>query len=253
MADMETMESAPPPTSETIQIGPDKVTVGEEVIIEARHPFPDWQIREFRRNPILFQERKYYLRRKEAATQPYAIRYVLAPWDDSCSGGSGCEYAYDAEAVADRDHAVKNEHYEMVIRACLLLFYPLLGLLWSKTKDRLTRFCFVPRTITGVSVMFVFGLALLDGIFAKMLMVGSMRSGQLALGGIVRVFYGHDYINLFFCNLSVFWLDVVLFVLMVCDCVIRYGQHMGETQEPWGFLEWMKCFLPRKHRGSTEP
>jgi len=58
---METAQECP--KTETIKVGPDQVTMeGKQVIIDARHLMPDWQVREYARIPVYFQEKKYFLR-----------------------------------------------------------------------------------------------------------------------------------------------------------------------------------------------
>jgi hypothetical protein len=243
---METPAQSPP--SETINIGKDVVTIGaSQVTIDALHEMPDWQVREFARTPIYFRDNKYFLRQKSPAQKPFAARYVLEPWPADATWTSKSWLSYDEEAVAERDAAIKSGHMEDVVRAFLYLLFPFLGLLWSGTKDKLVRFGFVPRTITGVSIMLTFGVILLDGVFAKMLLLGSIKSGTVAVGAIIRSFYGHDYLVLGPLSIPVVWLDVALFVFLVLDLIIRYSQHLREVDSPWGFLEWLTCLVrPKK-------
>jgi hypothetical protein len=227
-------------------VGRDKVTISEkQVIIDAAAEMPDWQVREFNRAIIFFQEKKYFLRQKSPAQKPYRLRYVLEPWPVEAPTGGG-SFTYDADAVAERDAAIKQGHFEDVARAFLYLFYPFLGLLWSGTKDKLARFGIVPRTVTGISIMLTFGLIMLSGVFAKMLLMGSMKTGVVAVGGMIRAFYGRDLLELGPISIPVVWLDVVFFIFLVLDLLIRYSQHLREVDSPWGFLEWLKCLVPRK-------
>jgi hypothetical protein len=193
---------------------------------------------------IFFQEKKYFLRRKAPADKPYLIRYVLEPWPADAQSGGAC-FTCDADAVAERDAAIKSGRFEDVARAFLYLFYPFLGLLWSGTKDKLSRFGIVPRTVTGVSIMVTLGVILLDGVFAKMLLISSMKTGVVAVGGIIRTFYGQDVWQLGLIGVPILWLDVSLFVAMVLDVIIRYSQHLRDVDSPWGFLEWLKRLAPR--------
>jgi len=133
-----------------------------------------------------------------------------------------------------------------VVRSFLYLFYPFLGLLWSGRKDKLARFGIVSRTVTGISIMLTFGVIMLEGVFAKMLLMGSMKTGVVAIGGIIRAFYGRDLLELGPISIPVVWLDVILLILLVLDLLIRYSQHLREADSPWGFLEWFKCLAPRK-------
>lgn len=240
---METTESAI--EVKTLKVGRDQVTISEkQLIIDAAAEMPDWQVREFNRSIIYFQDKKYFLRQKSAAKAPYRFRYVLEPWPTEAPTSGGW-FTYDEEAVAQRDAAIKAGHFEDVARAFLYLLFPFLGFLWSGTKDKLARFGIVPRTVTGVSIMLTFGAILLTGVFAKMLLISSLKTGVVAVGGIIRAFHGKDFIELGSMNVPVLWLDVALLVCMILDVLFRYSQHLKETDSPWGFMEWIKCLVPR--------
>ena len=248
---METSEK--PVEVKTLKIGRDQVTISEkQIIIDAAAEMPDWQVREFNRSIIYFQDQKYFLRQKSPAQMPYRFRYVLEPWPMEAPTSGGC-FNYDEEAVAQRDAAIKAGHFEDVARAFLYLFFPFLGLLWSGTKDKLSRFGIVPRTVTGVSIMLTFGLVLLTGVFAKMLLMSSMKTGVVVVGGVIRAFYGKDFIELGPLSISVLWLDIALLVCMVLDVLFRYSQHLKETDAPWGFMEWVKCLVPRGRKAKSAP
>ncbi len=247
---METSDGGQKP--QTLKVGRDQVTITEnQVIIDAAAEMPDWQVRGFNRFPIYFQDEKYFLRQKAAAQTPYRVRYVLEPWPTEATTSGGGWFAYDEEAVAQRDAAIKDGRFEDVVRSVLYLFYPLLGLLWSGTKDKLARFGIVSRTVTGVSIMLTFGVILLDGVFAKMLLIGSMKTGEVAVGGIIRSFYGQNLLELGPVSIPVVWLDVALFVFLVLDLIIRYSQHLSDVDSPWGFLEWLTRLFPRKKIPAT--
>src|SRR5688572_26022600 len=101
---METTDAGPTP--QTLTVGRDQVTVSEkQVIIDAAAEMPDWQVREFNRSIIFFQEKKYFLRQKAPAQKPYRLRYVLEPWPVEAPTGGG-SFTYDADAVAERDAAI---------------------------------------------------------------------------------------------------------------------------------------------------
>jgi hypothetical protein len=239
---METVEKCQTP--EKIKVGPDQVTItGNQLMIDARHIMPDWQVREFAPIPIYFRNTKYFLRQKTAGAKPYAMRYLLEVWPAENREIPRSTLDYNEEVVSQREADLRGAHYENAIKAFLLLFFPLLGMLWSGTKEKLARFGIISRTVTGLSIMLTFGLVLLDGIFAKMLLMGSMRSGHLAVGGIIRSFAGKDYLSLGPVELRVLWLDCILFVLLVLDVLIRYTQHLRDDEFNMGFLEWLS---PRK-------
>jgi hypothetical protein len=234
--------------SETIKVGPDLVTVTDrEVIIDATHEMPDWQVRGFTRAPIYFRDKKYFLRQQEAGQRPYAVRYILDPWPEGYTQAVRSFFTYDEEAVAQREAGVKSGHIDDIGRAVLIIFYPLLGMLWSGTKEKLVRFGFVPRTITGVSIFVSFGLFLLQGVFAKLQIMTSLRTGKIVIGGMIRAFYGEDYLNLGLFDVRVLWLDVVVLVVVFLDVLIRYSQHLrGDEESPWGFAEWLTCLIPSR-------
>jgi hypothetical protein len=236
----------PPPASGTITVGPDRVTVTDrEVIIDATHEMPDWEVRDFTRAPIYFREKKYFLRRTEAGQRPYAVRYVLDPWPEAYSQTIRSFYTYDEEAVAQREATVKSGRVDDIGRAALIMFYPFLGMLWSGTKEKLIRFGFVPRSITGISIFVSFGLFLLQGVFAKVQIMTSLRTGKIVLGGMIRAFYGQDTLNLWLFDFPILWLDVALLVMLLLDVLIRYSQHLrGDEESPWGFGEWLICLVP---------
>lgn len=232
---------------DTFKIGPDRITLsGPNVIIDARHEMPDWQVREFSRIPIYFRDQKYFLRQKTPNKRPYAIRYLLEPWPKDNREIARSSLAYDEESVTRRESELRGGRIDEIIRVPLLLLYPFLGMLWSGTKQKLIRFGFVPRTITGLSIFFTLSLVVVQGTFAKLLIFTTLRSHQVVMGGMLRAFIGHEYVSLGPLQIRVLWLDVVLLLALLSDCVIRYSQHLREVESPWGFLEWLTCLLPRK-------
>jgi len=244
---METTNQSP--ATETIPVGPDLVTItGSQVTIDALHEMPDWQVRGFTRIPVYFGDRKYFLREKTEGQKPYAVRYFLEPWPDDYKQPKTF-ISYDEEAVAEREAAIKSGRVDDLGRAVLILLYPFLGMLWSRTKEKLVRFGFVSRSITGVSIFTTFGLMLLEGVFAKMLIMTSLRTGKIVIGGMVRAFAQSDYLNLGLFQIRLVWVDVALFVCLFLDCIIRYSQHLRDVESPWGFMEWITCLF----RGKKSP
>src|SRR5579872_4855079 len=234
--------------TEVIKIGRDRITItGGQVIIDAAREMPDWKVREFNPLAVYFRGGKYVLRVRTAAEHPYAKRYILEPWTADSGEVARNFVTYDEEAVAEREGAVRSGRVDALVRAVLILFYPLLGLLWSNTKEKLNRFGFISRSLTGASIMMTFLLLLMEGVFAQILISASLRSGRLTIGGMLRAAYGHDELHLGPLSVRVVWLDAGLFVLMLLDCVIRYGQHLkNDDDPPWGFLEWMTGIFRRK-------
>jgi hypothetical protein len=231
---------------ETVKIGPDVVTInGDRVTIDAKHAMTDWQVREFSPMPIYFRDKKYQLVRKVAGQKPFAMRYILEPWREGTPAGN-VTFSYDAETVAQREGAVRGGHVDDVGRAALVFLYPFLGLLWSGTKERLRRFGFDARGITSISIFVVFGLVLLDLVFAKTLIFRSLKAGDMVIGGMLRAFSGIDAITLGPIVIQMLWLDILLIVLLFTDMLVRYSHHLRDEEPYWGFCEWFKCLAPRK-------
>jgi hypothetical protein len=225
---------------EKIAVGPDQVEItATQVIINARHPMPDWQVREYSRIPIYFRDQKYFLRQKSAGQKPFAARYLLELWPADNKEIAPTTFDYNEEVVKEREAAIRGRHFETVVQAALLLVYPLVGLFWSKTKDNLARFGVAARTTTGISIMLTFGLVLLDGVFAKMLLMGSLKTGRVAVGGILRTFAGQDHWEVGSIALPIVWFDVALFIVLVLDVLLRYSQHLRDDGVNFGFMEWM--------------
>jgi hypothetical protein len=195
-----------------VQVGPDRVTlVGEEAIIEAKHPMPDWDVREINPVPIYLQDRKFLLARKSKASLPFSTRYHLLPWPDGHISSPTRFHTYDAETVAERDSLRRGAKLDDFVGLFLFPLYPFIGLLWSGTQSRLTRFGVVPRTATGASIFLVFCLLIVQ-VF---LCIGLVRSSvTLAVGG------------------------VVLLLAMLVDVMARYGLYLGNHEWFGGFLEW---------------
>lgn len=234
---METIEQGA--ATETLKVGADVVTItGDRVTIDAKHAMPDWQVREFSPMPIYFRDKKYMLRRKIAGEKPFAIRYFLEPWREGTPQGN-CTFSYDEETVTQREAALRSGHVDDVGRAALVFLYPFLGLLWSRSKEKLRRFGFDPRTLTAVSIFVVFGLVLLELVFAKMLIFKSLKSGDVVIGGMLRAFTGVDALDFGFVVIQMLWFDIALFLLLLGDVLIRYSHHLHGEEPFWGFLEWL--------------
>jgi len=241
---MEGPEEIEPPR--LIQIGPDQVTMlDQEVVIEAKHEMPDWQVREFKIIPIYFEDRKYFLAEKRQAQPPYAFRYRLKPWPESHVESAPFFHTYDAQAVAERDSTRRSGQQEELVRLALMPLYPFLGFLWSGAQRKLIRFGFAPRSITGASIFSSFGLLLLQGAFAAVMMNASARAGNLMLGGILRAFAGQDHFRIGPIAIPIALLDSLLLVALLVDVPVRYSNWLREEDREGGFLEWM---VPRSLR-----
>src|SRR6185436_18184476 len=213
-----------PSAKTSFQVGPDLVTTEDNfVCIDAIREFPDWQVRGFARIPIYFQEQRYFLREKQAGQAPFAVRYILELWTDH-STSAPFSFDYNEEAVAQRDMDHRDNRKNEAIGKALYMVYPFLGLLWAGTKDKLVRFGFVPRTITGVSISTVFFVMTTEAIFAGRLRVG-----------FIRLLIDRSTVPIFGLNIPVVFLDYVLVLALLLDCIMRYDAYLRESAIEWGF------------------
>lgn len=223
----------------TVQIGPDKVIVTDDLVtIDARHEMPEWKVRSFKVIPIYFESKKYYLAEKRQAERPYAVRYLLKPWADGIDGATIFQ-TYDTETVAQRDSSRRSEAQGEVARAFLLLFYPFLGLLWSRTQQRLNRVGFVPRSITSISIFTVFCLIFAQGVFLVMSLQASARSGVIVIGGMIRAFAGLDHLQIGPVRIPLNLFDLLVSLAMMADVAVRYTKYLQDDEWTGGFLEWL--------------
>ncbi len=229
-----------------IRIGPDQVTVTEpQVIIEAKREMPDWKVCTVNAPAIYFEEKKYLLVEQGEAKPPYAVRYVLQPWPAGKIPNAKLFHNYDAETVAERDADQRGEKLNEIMWVCLLPLYPVLGMLWSRTQQRLLRFGYLPRTITGLSIFMTFGLLLMQCTFIALLLQASARSGSMMIGGMIRTIVGQNYIGLGPVQLPVIIFDLLFVLLLLADLGIRYTHYLRDDQWTGGFAEWL---LPKTFR-----
>ena len=232
-----------------VRIGPDQVTVTDhEVVIEARHQMPDWKVQTLNAPAIYFEDRKYMLTEEGRANPPYSLRYVLRPWPDGKIANPRLFHTYDKGAVAERDSSRRGEVLNEVAWACLLPFYPFLGLLWSGAQQRLVRFGYLPRTITGISIFAIFSLMLAQGAFVALLLNASARSGNMMIGGMIRAVWGQNYLHIGSISIPVAAFDVLLGFAFLADVAIRYSHYLREDQWTGGFLEWLVPKFLRQKR-----
>ena len=223
-----------------IRIGPDQVTITEnEVVIEARHEMPDWEVRSSKAPAIYFEDRKYLLTEKRPAHPPFAIRYVLQPWPEGKVANDKIFHTYDEEAVAQRDSSRRGDKLDEMVWVLLLPFYPFLGFLWSGAQQRLVRFGYLPRSITGISIFTTFGLMLAQGVFAVVTINASIRSGKIMVGGILRALMSQDHFQIGPVGIPATYIDCLILLALVADLAIRYSNYLREDQWTGGFLEWL--------------
>ena len=224
-----------------LRIGPDQVTVTDtEVVIEARHEMPEWEVvRALRAPSIYFEDKKYLLIEKEPAQRPYAFRYVLKPWPAGKESNPNQFFDYNAEAVAERDADHRGELSDNTMQVLLLPLYPFLGLLWSGFQERLIRFGFIPRTLTGVSIFMNFCLFFAQAVMCSIMLNGSARSGKMMIGGIIVAMSGRNFVPLGSFNFPLGVVDGVLLLALVADAAMRYTHYLRESEWTGGFLEWL--------------
>jgi len=230
-----------------IRVGPDQVTVTDDaVVIEAKFELPEWEVRSYQAPAIFFEEKKYLLVEIGRAHPPYVFRYVLHPWPEGKVANPKLFHTYNAETVAERDACRRGEAFNEIMWICLLPFYPFLGLLWSGVQRQLHRFDYLPRTITGLSIFTVFGLALTQGALIALTLQASVRSGQMMAGGILRAVLNRSYLELGPISIPVIILDILLILAFLADVGIRYTYYLRDDQWSGGFLEWVMPKTDRK-------
>jgi hypothetical protein len=223
-----------------IQVGPDRVTIKEnEVIIDAKHRLEEWKVREINPWPVYFNDKKYNLIHARKGQKPYETTYLLVPWPADLSTTAKGFYTYDAEAVAERGATKRRGQFDDIGKAFLMPFYPFLGLFWSGIQTRLSRFGFVPRTITGVSIFVVFSMIFAQGVFAIVTINGSIRSGKIIIGGFLRAISSQDNLQIGPLGIPIAILDCVLVVVLLADVAMRYTYYLREHDWAGGLLEWV--------------
>jgi len=223
-----------------IQIGPDRITIAEnEVIIDARHRMDEWKVREINPWPVYFNDKKYNLVEARKGQKPYEASYVLMPWPADLTTTAKGFYSYDGEAVAERSAIKRSGQLDDVLKAFLIPFYPFLGLFWSGTQRRLSRFGFVPHAITGISIFIVFCMIFAQGVFAIVTINGSLRSGKMMIGGFLRAMSSHDYLHIGPVSIPIGILDCIVVILLLADVAMRYGYYLREHDWSGGLLEWI--------------
>jgi hypothetical protein len=204
-----------------LNIGSDKVCVEpERLIIHAAEPM-DLPIREFCRVPLYFQGGKYCLLSKHKGERPYAMVYELLPWPRDLHEASTRQVVYDDAYVIERDKMAAKGRCDEWLRTALLLFYPLLGLCWSRFKNGvLGSLGFETSSITKASIALTFNLFMAEGVFV----------GWLA-GGILTYLIGQPKLRT---------VDWALMLLLGADSLMRFGQSLKlDVEHHWGFCEWL--------------
>ncbi|HTY86394.1 MAG TPA: hypothetical protein VMB80_02930 [Candidatus Acidoferrum sp.] len=229
-------------------MGPDQVTISDqEVVIEAKHEMPDWQIHTVQVPAIHFEGRKYFLAEMGKTQAPYAIRYVLRPWPQGKIPNPKRFHVYSEDAVAERDAVRRSGVRDEMMRSYLLMFYPFLGLLWSGTQKRLIRLGFLPHALTGISIFTVFSLMFTQMAFIALMLQASARSGSMMIGGMIRAMVSQNYIHIGPLGLPVCILDSLMTLALLTDVLVRYTCYLREDDWAGGFLEWL---VPKSLRGT---
>ncbi len=244
------MPEQPETNQQVIRIGADRVTItNNEVVIEAKHETADWEVRTNNAPAIYFREKKYLLVEKGQAHPPFKIRYVLRPWPPGKIPNPKLFLNYGEDSVAERDSSRRGEAFNEVVWVCLLPLYPFLGLLWSGTQQRLVRFGYVPRTITGLSIFTSFAMVLMQGVFVVVTINASMRLGKMIVGGLFGAMTGQDSLHIGSVGIPTSLLDALLALACMADLCVRYSNYLREDQWIGGFLEWL---VPQSRRENKE-
>jgi len=242
----EPVEASP----QVIRIGSDRVTITDnEVVIEAKHETEDWTVRTNNAPAVYFQEKKYILVEKGQAQPPYKIRYVLQPWPAGKIPNPKLFLTYGKDTVADRDSSRRGEILNSLVWVCLLPLYPFLGMLWSGAQQRLNRFGYVPRTITGLSIFTSFGILLVQGVFIVVTINASVRSQKLMVGGMFRAMTTQDALHLGPVSIPFYVFDALLALACLADVCVRYTRYLREDQWTGGFLQWL---MPQPRNNKVE-
>jgi hypothetical protein len=227
-------------TPQIVHVGPDRVTIKpDEVIIEARHRLDEWKVRDINPWPVYFNDKKYNLVCIRKGEKPYEAAYILIPWPEDLSTTATGFYTYDAEAVTERGEARRSGQMDDIAKAFMIPFYPLLGLFWSKTQRRLSRFGFEPHAISGISIFMVFCMVFAQGVFAIVTINGSIRSGKIVVGGCLRALSDQDALHIGALSIPIGIFDSILVLLLLADFGVRYTNYLREHDWCGGFGEWI--------------
>jgi hypothetical protein len=206
-------------------LGPDRVQHhGEQLIVQTGREMDDWVVRNYRKTTILFEGRRYYIARKEVLS-PGRISYFLEQWPERSNEMPGKTIFYDLEYVQERDRTFLLEQRHAWQRYLLLPFLPLIGFLFSPTKQRIEdSYGISARTTT------------LFSIWAEL--VGFLSLGVLA--------YAFAFANLYFLGWSLSFFDVYFLatyvigsILLLVDVAMRYSSMLKEDLSPLGLFEWV--------------
>lgn len=191
-------------------IGSDLVRIeGGVLAIYSKRDMPDWVVREFCQPAIWFQDQKFFLCSKESVAAPRRWRYGLRPWPEHEAPSAPYSIFYSAEYVADRERNFRSGLAGSLAYWLLLPLCPALGFLWSGTKERLASIGFVPRSVTVFSITIELGAMLVLGILIGYLGFWSIR-------------------------------NVLAFLILTLDLVMRYDAILRDHPRSPGFFEW--CF-----------
>jgi hypothetical protein len=237
---MRTADSTDAISRGVLRVGPDEVSVVDNAIaIDARHRMPDWEVRDFEQVPVFFQDEKWLLVQVRKAPPPFAVRYILRRWPAEHLSSAKNFWSYDEETVAHREAHLRRRTFEEVVRALLMPVYPVLGLLWSGMQHRLTRFGFIPRSLTHASLYMMFLFVYVQGIFLLITLFAASRGGVGQIGGFFGTMVSRV-LRIGPVTLPMGWFDFLLAVICAADCLVRLSHYMREDQWSGGFLEWLR-------------
>jgi hypothetical protein len=186
---------------------------GDKMIVDSRVPLSDLKLREFARPRIIFEGACYYVSEKSQSTGiPPVYRYVLTPWpknDEAMTSTIILDEDYFRRLAADRSRA----RCESVAFKALVIFYPVLGFLWSPQKRVLNRIGFEAHAISSVSTYAGFLIGFSCAVFLVIFGFGAMMFPIPLLIGTVA---------------------------FLVDAVARFDRLLAsKDQIPPGFYEWL--------------
>ena len=192
------------------RVGPDLIRMeGDVLAIYSRRNMPDWVVREFSRPAIWFQDQKCFLLAREPVRGHFRWKYSLSPWPSDHGHSPSTTITYSTEYVVARERDYHRQLASTSTGNLLRPFSPVLGFLWSGTKDRLALLGLSDRSLTSSSIALEFGVFTVLGIYVGYLGGWSVRS-------------------------------VILLAVLGLDLLMRYDAELRDRERQFGFLEW--CF-----------
>jgi hypothetical protein len=211
---------------------------GENLVVFAPEPMPDWRIGHHRRTAVLFRGTRFAVVGARAVVGGH--EYELAPWTLRANELAAQEIVYDEAYVRARQDGA-NEVRTRKRQAWLLApVWPLLGFLPRATKKRLHLFfAFEPIGGTRLSILaeLVAVVFLATFLFLRAVAGVDWVTMRMGGGGATR--------------------DLILIVLFATDFVLRASLLYDDAYPAYGFWEWIlhpeaKALIRRSYEAYRE-